>query len=77
MKFARPKCPECKELAEGTLEIVEGVALLHLNEDGTAEYEGTTNIDWNAQQTVKDGRGLITLLCVCGHRWQSKVSDVE
>ena len=69
-----PVCPECGETARGTLERVEGVALV--DEDpttGEVQYDGETKIDWNSQQTVeRDGKPVWVCRC-CGHDWTADV----
>ena len=69
MKFDRPRCPECGELAWGMLEQVPGLALLLFDEDGRAEYDGETKMFWDDQTTCRDEGGRITLECPNGHRW--------
>lgn len=76
MKIDKPKCPDCGELAKGTLEVVSGLALLNFQEDdgrsGRAEYEGETEMDWNSQEPVRTpGGDQVVLECPRGHQWLS------
>lgn len=71
MRFDPWKCPECDQAAAGTVEVIYGVALLVFTEDGNAEYEGQTDIDWDSQTTVLGVDGRATLECPSGHRWQA------
>ena len=76
MRFAPGNCPDCGELAEGTLESIAGQALLVFDEDGDADYAGETKIDWNSQVTVRDAKGRVILECPSGHRWQATLTDL-
>ena len=68
-----PRCPECGELARGTLEAVQGVALVHADpETGKPLYAGETDIDWDSQQTVERA-GKLVWNCACGHEWPADV----
>jgi hypothetical protein len=75
MRFTPWNCPECGEPAAGTVETVPGLALLVFDDDGQAEYEGETKIDWNGQQTRRDESGKVTLECRHGHRWSAANAD--
>lgn len=62
-----PVCPECGEIAKGTLEEVQGVALVHADPgDEHPAYSGETEIDWNSQKTVSRGKYPVWV-CGCGH----------
>jgi hypothetical protein len=71
MRFAPHKCPECGKEAKGTIETLQALAFLTFtDEEGTAEYEGYTDVIWDTQQTVvKDGK--VTLQCPNGHEWEA------
>jgi hypothetical protein len=43
--------------------------LLNFDDEGNADYEGQTTIDWNAQVTVRDAAGRATLARPQGHQW--------
>ena len=76
MKFNPCKCPECGAPPKGTLETVPGLALLaEPDEHGEFEYEGETEIFWNAQKTDRDDDGRVTLECTNGHAWQAERVD--
>lgn len=72
MHFLPWRCPTCNQPAEGTLETVPGLALLLFDDDGQAEYEGETKLDWNQQATCRDMKGKVTLQCPERHRWQAE-----
>lgn len=58
---AWPVCPTCGGDAIGTVERLDGVALFARAEDGFAIYSGTTEINWEGQETVElDGCTLLT-----------------
>jgi len=73
MKFATPRCPTCQQLAAGTLESISGRADLNVEEDGSADYSGHTEVFWDEQKTVMDDDGRVTLACPDGHEWQSSL----
>lgn len=78
MKFECHKCPQCGEVAEATLEEINGWALLVFEEDGTADWEGETKIDWNSQKTYEDPMsGEVSLRCPSGHTWQTDMVTAE
>lgn len=76
MRFAPYRCPECDQLAAGTVEVVQGIALVTFDDEGDAEYTGETKIDWNSQVTVRDALGRITLECPEGHQWPAVTADM-
>jgi len=79
IKFTPIKCPECGELAEGTLEKLEGRADFGIvEEDGKTEYSGQTTIFWDSQRTEsgEDGKRW-TLLCHNGHDWLAEWGEIE
>ena len=64
-----PRCPECGEPARGTLEEVQGVALVMADpQTGKPLYAGETDIDWDSQQTVQR-EGKPVWVCASGHDW--------
>lgn len=74
MKFKTIICPECGEVADGTLEQVPGIALINFNQDGEGEYSGETKILWEGQQTEPvDDNTKVTLICAQGHEWTTEV----
>ena len=75
MRFTPWKCPTCGQSAAGTLETVPGLALLVFDDDGQAEYEGETKIDWNGQKTCQDKSGRTILECLSGHQWPANHDD--
>jgi len=77
MKITPSKCPKCGEPVRGTVERLTGCAQLFENEDGTFEYDGTTDIWWDEQKTVyaKDGRARV--ICDNGHDWLATVEDED
>ena len=73
-------CPQCGEVAKGTLETLSGVALLFKaidnngNPTGEVEYDGYTEIFWNDQQTVHRN-GNPVLICSSGHTWEATTHE--
>lgn len=46
-------------LLAGTLETLQGVAEVNaINPDGTLEYGGSTEVDWNSQRTLTRGQRM-------------------
>ena len=58
MKLTHPKCPECGELAQGAVEVVAGLAQMIVNDDGTWDYEGYTDVWWDEQKGVYEADRL-------------------
>jgi len=75
MHFEPLNCPKCGKPARGILETLSGVAELHLNEDGTIEYSGATEVFWDEQKTVLNDAGQVAMLCRDGHEWFAVRSD--
>ena len=73
MRFDPLFCPECGEMARGTVETVAGVAEFDIADDGSVTYSGYTDIWWEEQQTVEDEGGIIRLVCHCGHDWSARM----
>jgi uncharacterized protein YbaR (Trm112 family) len=72
MKIEVACCPECKEPAKGTLELIPGVAGLIVREDGMADYTGYTDFNYDGQESViRDN--MHVLICPRGHEWKSKI----
>ena len=77
MKFTIPNCPHCGALAKGTLEIVNGLALLNPPDaEGNFEYAGETQIDWDSQRSCGGDHDYI-LECPNGHNWPSPSEDED
>jgi len=72
MFYTPARCSECGRLAYGTLERMDGIAVLAFDDDGSAEYQGWTDVDWETQKTVRNKQGLVTLVCPSGHQWQAE-----
>jgi hypothetical protein len=77
MRFQNCHCPECGELARGTVEIVPAVSLLSFDEDGEAEYTGETETVGDNQEAVQDKSGRWQLECRNGHQWFSAVAMTD
>jgi hypothetical protein len=41
------------------------------DEQGDADYEGETKVDWNSQTSLLDAHNQVTLECPNGHQWQA------
>jgi hypothetical protein len=52
------------------------LALLVFDEQGNADYEGETKVDWDSQVSLVDARGRITLECPSGHQWPATAENV-
>ncbi len=74
MNLETPHCPQCGELAKGTVEQMKGCANLLRHHDGSFEYSGSTEIWWDEQRTVTDKKDRVLLICDNGHDWYSVVS---
>jgi hypothetical protein len=77
MRFDPLFCPECGEMARGTLETITGVAEFAVAEDGSVEWSGYTAVDWDAQETVVDDGGNARLVCPSGHEWFARMLSLE
>ena len=77
MRFNPWKCPECDQTATGTVELIRGLALLMFDEQGDADYEGETKVDWDSQTSLLDARDQVTLECPNGHQWQAIADNVQ
>ena len=75
MRFTPWKCPECDQPAQGTVDIIPGLALLAFDSNGNADYDGETKVDWNNQATQHDESGRDLLECPAGHRWPAERED--
>ena len=71
MRFDPLFCPECGEMARGSLETITGIAEFNAVEDGV-EYSGDTAIDWDSQETIVDEGGNARLVCPNGHDWAAR-----
>jgi hypothetical protein len=73
MRFTLDTCPICGLPPDGTLETVQGFALLQPKSDGSPgfEYAGETKIWWDEQHTVRDAQNCVTLICEKGHDWKA------
>lgn len=84
MKFDKPNCPECGEIAIGTVDMVPARSRIFQTADGSFEYEGDTELFWETQYSVgqdgflpsKDGEPLM-LECEEGHEWPALMLDDE
>ena len=75
MKKLKPiKCPKCHGTNVGTLDILEGIALVNgVNKDGTFDYVGFTQVIWEGQERQYDAHGRVLMACAsnaCGHTWK-------
>lgn len=75
MRFNPAYCPYCGLVAYGTQEMIPGIAQLDLQEDGTFEYNGSTDVCWDAQHTPTDERGCVMLTCNNDHQWSALLFD--
>lgn len=76
MRLDPNRCPECGDVARGTLETVTGVAEFTLAADRSVEYTGYTDIWWDELKTVVDeGGGYVRLVCPNGHDWAARSNE--
>jgi hypothetical protein len=76
MHFNPDKCPECGCDPMSTDELIPGDAYMDRQPDGSFEYTGSTEVCWDAQQSVTDAEGKVTLKCKeCGIRWQAEKTE--
>jgi hypothetical protein len=81
MKIHQPQCPECGELAIGTVERLSGRAeFTPLRSDGTTEYSGWTEVWWDEQRTAhqddtqpESPTNLPLVCCDNGHSWPTAI----
>jgi len=74
MRIEKSTCPECGEQLRGTIEIVHGVALIGINADGTAEYEGDTDMWWDEQIPVAgEATNTFRVICHNSHEWETRI----
>lgn len=77
MILITPKCPECDEEAEGSVDTVPGIALFGgFDEDGGTTYAGDTRMCWDGQMSDwQPGKGML-VQCTAAHEWYTHVVDV-
>ena len=76
LKIQIPNCPECKSPARGTVETIPACAEFERCSRGIAEYSGETEISWDEQETNRDSKGRVELVCENGHQWFSKMCEL-
>jgi hypothetical protein len=70
MKISGPlKCPECGEEIMGSADLVPGCALMNVESDGTFDWAGETEMDWDRQRNVEQDPKRIRVQCCDGHEW--------
>jgi hypothetical protein len=74
MKFDPCKCPECGEIAIGTVDLIPGIALLDFDDDGEADYVGETKVCWDGQFSETDAEDR-TLLSCGEHEWYATCEE--
>ena len=79
-KLSAPKCPECGESPEGTVDDVPGIAEFSIDEDDESlvDWAGNTRMCWDGQMTRhKEGDdSLLMVQCREGHEWYTTMTDV-
>jgi hypothetical protein len=76
MKIGVPNCPECNSPARGTVETQLACAEFEQNSDGTLKYSGWTENLSDEQETNRNKKGQIELICDNQHRWFSKMEEI-
>lgn len=70
MKIRGPlKCPECGEEIKGSVDLVPGCALMNVDPDGTFEWAGETEMDWDNQHNLEQDPKRMRVQCCDGHEW--------
>ena len=77
MRFDPLLCPECGEMARGTVETITGVAEFDAADDGTVTFSGYTHVWWEEQRTIEDAGGNVRLVCHNGHDWSARMQSPE
>jgi hypothetical protein len=85
MQFVPIRCPECNQLAKGTIDTVPGVALFATDPatgetevdayTGEVDYFGETKMNWDGQETMTDENGNPLLCCPNGHHWATRIKE--
>jgi hypothetical protein len=75
MRFDPIRCPQCGEVARGTCDLVPGVALLDVDDEGEAEYSGETKMCWDGQYSETDENDDPILICPNDHQWAARISE--
>lgn len=83
MNYEIPKCPECNKIAIGEMDMIPAIANVFLDDDGSFQYTGDTNIDWDSQKNIMRivdriiyNADLGYKIVTCGdHDWVTKVED--
>jgi hypothetical protein len=77
MKFRSYRCPECKEIAMGSSEVVYCTAYMEFDPE-TREFNfiGDTEVCWDSQVNVEKDPGKMRLCCPNGHEWVAKLKEV-
>jgi hypothetical protein len=76
MKFDPLRCPECGEVADGTVDTVPGRALFtQPDERGHVDWFGETKMFWDGQTTEMGPNGEHTLECTNGHQWLARLVE--
>ena len=62
-----PQCPECNSTSIGQVDIIFGVAAINaVGVDGTVEFEGETEVNWDSQRPAHNP---VRWECMdCGHQ---------
>lgn len=76
MRIDKTTCPICGEPIRGTLEIVQGTALLLKNPDGSYNYAGETDIHWDTQEAASFDE-CFHGVCPNGHDWPITITIEE
>ena len=76
MQFRPFRCPECDEVARGTIDIVAVVAFIHSeDDDGCFDWAGEAEVNWDTQETIRGSAGRVLLTCSNGHEWLAEEVD--
>ena len=78
MRVDPHRCPDCGEPAEGTVDIVPGIAQFgDFTEDGITDWAGGTRMCWDGQMPQTDAQGRTLVQCEHAHDWWAVVEGLE
>jgi hypothetical protein len=62
-------CATCGEPIRGSVERLNGCALLDVDPSGAAEYAGETDVWWDEQRSVSRDPRRLVVICPNAHEW--------
>ena len=75
--FTPGRCPKCQAPIKGTCDLVPGIALVELHEDGAYDFFGETKLYWDGQYPQEiDDDGNVLVVCMNDHEFFAKQEDI-